>query len=159
MKTLLFLTMPIFLLSLIGNPHTQQQALHHNLSDTTITNAKIYFDNGSSKIKTDGRYSDNLEQLKQVVKYLKNHTSKKLVITGSSEEGTSIQVSEIIAYQRAKNTIEWLVNNHHIDRKRLFLNYSYRTVPLCSIGRRAFRSATFKIATNDDKEMPRPKGL
>ena len=61
---------------------------------------------------------ENYTQLHQIAKVMEMYPAIKLVVTGNTKN-----TSNALAYQRAYNTITYLIDHYNIPQKRLILAY------------------------------------
>jgi outer membrane protein OmpA-like peptidoglycan-associated protein len=57
-------------------------------------------------------------QLHQIAKTMEMYPAMRIIVTGNTKD-----ISKVLAYQRAYNTITYLMDNYNIPQKRLILEY------------------------------------
>lgn len=114
----------------------------------------IHFATDSYTIK----YAD-YGNLAGVAKMLKANPGIKLVVTGYTDQTASEKHNLILSYNRAKATVEHLVNNLGINRNRLLIQYQGMQDALVpSASNLMNRRVEFRTARVQDKEMQAPAG-
>lgn len=114
----------------------------------------IHFDIDKYTIK-NAQYGD----LASIAQVMKANPSIRIVATGYTDKTASAQYNTMLAYNRAKSTIEHLATQHGISRSRLVLNYSGENDALVPVQGNSYmnRRVEFKVATTET-EMSRPEG-
>lgn len=114
----------------------------------------IHFDEDSDNI----RYADR-PHLTMVARMLIGEPNLCLVVTGYTDVTASHSYNFELSYRRAKAVIDHLVHVHHIERRRLILQYNGEAAPIIrNVGSELInRRVEFRIAHPGDLEMERPK--
>lgn len=114
----------------------------------------IHFPTDSYVIK----YSD-YGTLAGIAKMMKGNKKLKLVVKGYTDETGPENYNQNLSYDRAREVIDHLVNNHGIGRGRLVLTWGGQGDALVpSVSSFVNRRVEFKVATEDDVEMDAPEG-
>lgn len=112
----------------------------------------LHFASSSSQIK----YSD-YGNLAGVGRMMKANPNIRLVVTGFTDSTGSESINNLLSFERAKNVIEHLVNNHGLARGRFVLQWkgsADNLVPTSSSYMN--RRAEFRIAGPGDVEQDAP---
>jgi len=105
--------------------------------------------------------------LHHVASVLKAHPDLKVVVTGYTDARDTDQYNNVLSYNRAQETINYLVSNYNLPRARFVLNFGGENTPLASDGKSGSESelrnymnrrVEFRVATATDKDMNRPEG-
>lgn len=88
---------------------------------------------------------ENYTQLHQIAKVMEIYPAIKLIVTGNTEN-----TSNALAYQRAYNTITYLIDHYDIPQKRLILAYG-------KLENEAKNTVSFDVTLKEDlKDMDEP---
>lgn len=107
----------------------------------------IHFDNGSSTIKPT-----YYAQLNHVAIVMKKNGSVNVVVEGHASSTASVATNNRLSYNRAKNAIDYLVNNYGISRSRLTLRYQGETKPLGGAAGTSYINRRVEFRVNDGSE-------
>ncbi len=115
----------------------------------------LHFNGDSYQI----RYAD-YGHLASIAKLLKANPELRLVVVGFTDKTASNTYNFNLSYERANAVIQFLVEVHGIARKRLILQYNGEESPLVPDVQDNLmnRRVEFRVATNQDFEMEKPKG-
>jgi OmpA-OmpF porin, OOP family len=99
-------------------------------------------------------------ELASVAYVLRTHPAVNLIVEGHTDIRNSNAYNRVLSYNRAKETIDYLVNTYKIPRSRLILTYGGEENPLGGHARNHSinRRVEFRPATDADKDMPKPEG-
>lgn len=112
----------------------------------------LHFTSSSSQIK----YSD-YGNLAGVARMMKANPNIRLVVTGFTDSTGSESVNNQLSFERSKNVIEHLVNNHGVARGRFVLQWKGSADNLVPTNSSYMnRRAEFRIAGPGDVEMDAP---
>jgi outer membrane protein OmpA-like peptidoglycan-associated protein len=88
---------------------------------------------------------ENYTQLHQIAKVMEMYPAIKLIVTGNT-----VNTSNALAYQRAYNTITYLIDHYDIPQKRLILAYG-------KLENKAKNTVAFDVTLKEDlKDMDEP---
>ncbi len=112
----------------------------------------IHFAAGSATI----RYSD-YGSLAGIARVLKGNPEMKMAIIGHADKTGNQAQNELLSFERANAVVEYMVNNHGIDRGRLVLLWKGEEEALVPLrGSYMNRRVEFRVAAPDDIEMDPP---
>ena len=115
----------------------------------------IHFDLDKYTVK-----STEVEKLAQIAAMLQNNPELKIVVSGHTDKLASEEYNQMLSFNRAKASIEYLVNRFGIARERLVLNYGGEESSLINASGNNYinRRAEFRVARPADSEMKKPLG-
>lgn len=115
----------------------------------------IHFDLDRYDIKRN-----EYENLYQIAQVMKQNPTIKVVVAGHTDRSSGNTYNNVLSYNRAKASIEFLVATHGISRDRLLLNWGGEDTTLVPSNGQNYinRRAEFRVATATDKEQGRPEG-
>jgi hypothetical protein len=96
-------------------------------------------------------------QLQQVASVMLRHPEIKVTAVGHTDIRNTDNYNKVLSYNRAKWTIDYLVDKYKIPRDRFILMYSGETSPFGNF-HYANRRVEFRVSLPDDREMSRPEG-
>ncbi|MBK9272204.1 MAG: OmpA family protein [Saprospiraceae bacterium] len=96
-------------------------------------------------------------QLQHVADVMKTHPDLKIVVKGHTDIRHSDEYNLVLSYNRAKWTIDYIVEKYKLPRERFILMYGGESAPYGSI-HSIDRRVEFWVAKEGDKEMERPQG-
>ncbi len=109
--------------------------------------------------------------LHNIAAVMKSHPDIKVVATGYADNRNPSDYNNVLSYNRANETVNYLVNNYGLPRTRFIVNYGGEESPLAKglkdthntnreqeIGHYVNRRVEFRVATSTDTEMSRPAG-
>jgi outer membrane protein OmpA-like peptidoglycan-associated protein len=84
----------------------------------------------------------------------------RFVVTGNADRSGGEAYNSMLSYNRAKDAVEFLVNQHGVSRDRLLLNYAGEGKSIIDTNSANYtnRRVEFRAAKDGDKEMARPEG-
>lgn len=114
----------------------------------------VHFDLDGRKVK-----SQYYPALAHVATVMKNYPSVRVVVEGHADATSSVRYNQGLSYDRAKNSIDFLVKNYGIDRSRLILRYSGETQPLVASSPNNYmnRRVEFRVSNGSETDMPAPQ--
>jgi outer membrane protein OmpA-like peptidoglycan-associated protein len=114
----------------------------------------IHFDFGSPAIR-----QAEIGNLYNVATVMKNNPGIKIVVSGYTDKVSDEASNQKLSYQRAQNSIDYLVKKFGIDRSRLVLNYAGETTTLVDTKSQNLmnRRVEFKVAQSES-DMSAPAG-
>ncbi|MCK6692615.1 MAG: OmpA family protein [Thermoanaerobaculia bacterium] len=91
---------------------------------------------------------------------MKNNPNIRVTVTGNTDQSGSEGYNNVLSYNRAKAAIEFLVNQHGIDRNRLVLDWAGESAALVPIkgATKLNRRAEFRVAKDGEADKARPEG-
>jgi len=111
-------------------------------------------------------------QLKHVAEVMEKYPNMCVTAYGATDVRNSNAYNEMLSYNRAKQSIDFLVNNYGIDRSRFNLMYGGEEKPLVpnlpdshnisketEMGHYMNRRVEFRTCKDSDYDMPRPTGV
>ncbi len=111
-------------------------------------------------------------QLKHVATVMKKYPDMCVTAYGATDVRNSNDYNNLLSYNRAKEAIDFLVNNYGIDRSRFKLMYGGEETPLVpnlpdshnisketEMGHYMNRRVEFRVCEADDYDMPKPTGV
>jgi len=85
-------------------------------------------------------------QLHQIAKIMEMYPAMRIIVTGNTKD-----ISAVLAYQRAYNTITYLMDNYNLPQKRLILEYK-------NLPKENKNTVSFDVTMNEEKgDMNEPK--
>jgi OmpA-OmpF porin, OOP family len=114
----------------------------------------IHFDFGSPTIR-----QAEIGNLYNVATVMKNNPGIKVVVSGYTDKVSDEATNQKLSYQRAQNSIDYLVKHFNIDRSRLVLNYAGESAVLVDTKTQNLmnRRVEFKVAQSES-DMSAPSG-
>lgn len=96
-------------------------------------------------------------QLRNVAEVMWANPDIKIVVKGHTDSRHTDQYNQVLSFNRAQWSIDYLVDKYKISRDRFVLQYSGETLPY---GNHHYvnRRVEFSVAKSTDKEMERPAG-
>ncbi len=115
----------------------------------------IHFDNNQSKIKS--QYYTQMHHIGQV---MKKCPELCVVAYGHTDNKNSNEYNNVLSYNRAKNSIDYLTENYGIDRSRLKLMYGGEESPIGGASGDHYlnRRVEFRTCEANDFDMAEPEG-
>lgn len=100
------------------------------------------------------------DKLYQVAQVMKNNPGIRVTVTGNTDQSGSEGYNNVLSYNRAKAAIEFLVNQHGIDRSRLVLDWAGEGAALVPVkgATKLNRRAEFRVAKDGEADKARPEG-
>jgi OmpA-OmpF porin, OOP family len=114
----------------------------------------IHFDFGSPAIR-----QAEIGNLYNVATVMKNNPGIKVVVSGYTDKVSDEATNQKLSYQRAQNSIDYLVKKFGIERSRLVLNYAGESTVLVDTKTQNLmnRRVEFKVAQSES-DMSAPAG-
>lgn len=99
-------------------------------------------------------------QLHHVATVMLSHPDLKVTAFGHTDVRNSNGYNNVLSYNRAKASIEYLVSNYNIPRERFVLMYGGEESPFGKDASNHYinRRVEFRVSKPEDKEMARPEG-
>jgi len=107
----------------------------------------IHFANASSTIKPT-----YYPQLDHVATVLKKNPTVNIVVEGHASSSSSVNYNLNLSYNRAKNAVDYLVNNYGINRSRITLRYQGESKPLGGKASNNYMNRRVEFRVNDNGE-------
>lgn len=115
----------------------------------------IHFDSDKYGIK-----NSEVEKLRQISVVMQNNPSIRILVTGHTDKTAGDSYNKMLSYNRAKASIDYLVNKFGVSRERLVLTYGGEDNNLINTESSNYmnRRVEFQVAKPSDTEMSKPNG-
>ncbi len=115
----------------------------------------IHFDLDKCYLKNESK-----AQLHHVARVMKDHPEVRILVIGHTDRLNNNAYNQVLSYNRARTSVEYLVNVYGISRDRLVIQYGGEESPLVDTNSSSYinRRVEFRVARGGESDMGRPEG-